>query len=108
MRSLVFRPAAGGLRTVLTEALLKVRQPLGINERLENAPNFELVVLVAQPSQESKVHNLVDVHINPVHQLGLIGAARHEQLYEIDKLIAREYEARVAANRIMLGQFLAH
>src|SRR5690606_37748459 len=101
------RSPALEVRPVLREALLELVQPLRVHEGLQNPSHLELILLPAQPPQEPELDDAVDVGVDAVDELRLVGAARQEELHEIDDLRARKDQARVAAGRVVLGELLA-
>jgi hypothetical protein len=66
------------LAAIFFEALCEIGNPLGIDKRLDDAADLVLVVLPSQGTQKSEVDDFVDIGINPIDQLGLIGAVRDE------------------------------
>src|SRR5450759_2877496 len=64
---------AGDVRSVIGQAAIELAQPLGIHKRFQDAEHLEAVFTAAQLAQKSEVHNLLDVAIHPVHQLGFVG-----------------------------------
>src|SRR6266481_1720923 len=57
-----------GMFSILLEFAVKLGEPLCVHKRLENAPDFELILRTAQLAQESHVDDTVDVPIDLVRQ----------------------------------------
>src|SRR5215471_20920684 len=85
---------------------VEIGEPLRIDEGLQDAPDFELVVAAAQPAQGPHVHDTVDVGIDSVVQSDLVRAVRKEQTHHLNDVVSAKNKARLAACCIELCQFL--
>jgi len=82
-------------------------EPVGIDERLEPTPHFELAVLRAQPAQKTQFHNLVQVRVHAIEQARFVGGIEKEQAHLIGDVVAPDHQRRVATGGIEFGQLLA-
>src|SRR5258707_12211805 len=73
-----------GMFSILLEFAVKLGEPLCVHKCLENAPDFELILRTAQLAQESHVDDAVDVPVDLVRQLGLIGGVGQEHPHGFD------------------------
>src|ERR1035437_4811769 len=78
---------AGDVRSVIGQAAIELAQPLGIHKRFQDAAHLEAVFAATQLAQKSEVHNLLDVAIHPVHQLGFVGRVGEEQAHQVGDLL---------------------
>ncbi len=70
------------------QALIELRQPLGIDKGFENSTNLEHPLLSAQTTDKSKFRNLVQVGVNLIDQPGLIASRRQKDTYKLNDFIA--------------------
>ena len=70
------------------QALIELRQPLGIDEGFENSSNLEHPLLSAQATDKTKFRNLVQVGVNLIDQPGLIAPRRQKDTYKLNDFIA--------------------
>ena len=93
--------------TILLQPRIQFRQPLGIDERLENPPHLELAILAAQASQEAKLHHPIDVAVDAACELHLVGRVGQEHAHQVHDFVAGEDQPGVAAGGVVLGELFA-
>ena len=82
---------------VLVEAPLEPREPLAIDERLEDPANLELFGIAAEAPKKSEIDDLVDVRVDDVAGPRVVAGLGEKDPEHLVDLVSAEDEARVGA-----------
>src|SRR5229473_6359643 len=94
-------------RTIRHETLVELRQPLGVDECLEDTKYFNHVFLATQSAHEAKIGDLVQMHVHLVDDSRLIAAIGQEDTNQLNDLAARLNQTGIATAGIEFCQFPA-
>jgi hypothetical protein len=77
---------------VVTVGGFQIRQPVGVNERAQDTPNFvEGGILFPDRPQEPKLCDALEVPVDLIFELRLIRARHEKDAQHFDNLFSREH-----------------
>lgn len=94
------------MRTVGGEAPIEAVEPLCINESLQESHHLVFAVTASEGTKEAKLPHLADVILDLVEELGFVCRVLQKMTKHLNKLVAPEDHAPVAATAIGLDKLL--
>ncbi|MNW56179.1 hypothetical protein D3C74_338860 [compost metagenome] len=95
------------LGRVLREARVEVREPLAVDERLEDAAHLVRVRGVRHGAKEAQLDHATHVGLDAVARAGLVARLGQEHADQVHDLVARQDQAGVTALGVELREPLA-